>query len=174
MRIGALAEASGVSARSLRYYEQNGLIRSERTPGGWRDFDESMVERVVVIQHLFAAGLSSATINELLPCLEAPPAERTGLLEQLLAQECERLEAKRRDIDRELDTLRALRKELPCLPHQVDDGKRRESAQQRESARLALSGQPGVHASQRCATPLGQGSQVDRITVGHAPGAEGG
>jgi DNA-binding transcriptional MerR regulator len=123
MRIGALSEASGVSARSLRYYEQNGLIRSERTPGGWRDFDESMVERVVVIQHLFAAGLSSATINELLPCLEAPPAERTGRLEQLLAQECERLETKRRDIDRELDTLRALRKELPCLPHQVEDGR---------------------------------------------------
>lgn len=110
MRIGELAEASGVSARSLRYYEANGLIRAERTPGGWRDFDPSTVERVVMIQHLFAAGLCSATIDELLPCLEAPPQERTGVLEQLLAQESERLEAKRRDIDRELDTLQELRK----------------------------------------------------------------
>ncbi|ONI92021.1 MerR family transcriptional regulator [Saccharothrix sp. ALI-22-I] len=111
MRIGELADASGVSTRSLRYYEEHGLIRSERTPGGWRDFDSSMVERVVMIQHLFAAGLCSATINELLPCLEAPPEERTGVMEQLLAQEVERLEAKRRDIDRELDTLQALRSE---------------------------------------------------------------
>lgn len=120
MRIGELADASGVSTRSLRYYEEHGLIRSERTPGGWRDFDSSMVERVVMIQHLFAAGLCSATVNELLPCLEAPPEERTGVMEQLLAQEVERLEAKRRDIDRELDTLQALRSEtalsgeVPC------------------------------------------------------------
>ncbi|MFF1555472.1 MerR family transcriptional regulator [Rhodococcus erythropolis] len=108
MRIGVLADASGVSARSLRYYEGHGLIRSERTSGGWRDFDDSTVERVIMIQHLFAAGLCSATINDLLPCLEAPPEERTGVMEQLLAQEAERLEAKRRDIDRELDTLQAL------------------------------------------------------------------
>jgi len=117
MRIGELAEASGVSARSLRYYEEIGLIRSERTPGGWRDFDQSMVERVVMVQHLFAAGLRSATINELLPCLEAPPEDRTGVMEQLLAQEVERLEAKRRDIDRELDTLQALRHDT-ALPGQ--------------------------------------------------------
>ncbi|MFC7485203.1 MerR family transcriptional regulator [Knoellia sp. CPCC 206453] len=109
MRIGELAQASGVSARSLRYYEGHGLIRSERTAGGWRDFDRSMIERVVMIQHLFAAGLGSAIINELLPCLEAPPEDRTGVMEQLLASEVRRLEAKRRDIDRELDTLKALR-----------------------------------------------------------------
>lgn len=109
MRIGELADAGAVSTRSLRYYEQLGLIRSERTPGGWRDFDDSMVERVITIQHLFAAGLCSATIGELLPCLDAPPEDRNGELERLLAEQVERLEDKRRDIDRELDTLRALR-----------------------------------------------------------------
>lgn len=111
MRIGELATATGVSTRSLRYYEEQGLVCSERTPGGWRDFPGTMVERVILIQHLFAAGLGSATINELLPCLEAPPEERTDVMERLLAQEIRRLEAKRRDLDRELDTLRALRRE---------------------------------------------------------------
>ncbi|MFC0626557.1 MerR family transcriptional regulator [Kribbella deserti] len=116
MRIGELAEATGVSTRSLRYYEEQGLIRSERTPGGWRDFESSMVERVVMIQHLFAAGLSSTTINELLPCLEASPEERNGVMEQLLAQEVERLETKRRELDRELETLQALRHETALEP----------------------------------------------------------
>ncbi|TDW22848.1 MerR family transcriptional regulator [Kribbella kalugense] len=112
MRIGELADATGVSSRSLRYYEEQGLIRSGRTAGGWREFDQSMVERVVMIQHLLAAGLCSATIAELLPCLEAPPAERTGVLEALLAQGVERLEAKRREINRELEVLQALRQDV--------------------------------------------------------------
>ncbi|TCC21264.1 MerR family transcriptional regulator [Kribbella sindirgiensis] len=118
MRIGELAEATGVSTRSLRYYEEQDLIRSNRTPGGWRDFDESMVERVVMIQHLFAAGLGSAVIGEQLPCLDAPPEERTGVLETLLAQEVQRLEAKRREIDRELDVLQGLRRDVtaPAQP----------------------------------------------------------
>ncbi|MEU4194010.1 MerR family transcriptional regulator [Kribbella sp. NPDC026611] len=112
MLIGELADATGVSARSLRYYEEQGLIRSVRTAGGWRDFDADTVERVVLIQHLFAAGLCSVTIGELLPCLEAPPEERTGTLEVLLAEQVERLEAKRRDIERELDILQTLRRDV--------------------------------------------------------------
>lgn len=109
MRIGQLERATGVSQRSLRYYEELGLIRSERSAGGWRDFCDDTVERVVMIQHLFAAGLCSATIGELLPCLEAPPEQRTGELERLLTEEVARLQNKRRDIDRELETLQALR-----------------------------------------------------------------
>lgn len=116
MRIGELADATGVSPRSLRYYEEQGLIRSSRTPGGWRDFEETMVERVILIQHLFAAGLRSRTIGELLPCLEAPEDERTGALEQLLAAEVERLRHKRRDLDREIDTLLALETETALPP----------------------------------------------------------
>lgn len=116
MRIGELAQASGVSRRSLRYYESQGLVHSQRTPAGWRDFDEDMVERVVMIQHLFAAGLHSTTILELLPCLEASPAQRTGALEDLLASEVARLERKRRAIDQELETLQALQAETTTSP----------------------------------------------------------
>lgn len=108
MRIGELAEATGVSPRSLRYYERVGLLHADRTSGGWREFDPSMVERVIMIQHLFAAGLTSSTITGLLPCLEAPPEERTGELSRQLAVEIERLERTRRDLDRELEVLRDL------------------------------------------------------------------
>jgi DNA-binding transcriptional MerR regulator len=71
MRIGEVAERAGVSARSLRYYEQQGLIAPERTPRGQRSYPESAVERVRLIQRLFTAGLPSRTIVRLMPCIDA-------------------------------------------------------------------------------------------------------
>ncbi|MEU5877065.1 MerR family transcriptional regulator [Spirillospora sp. NPDC047279] len=69
MRIGELARRTGVSERSLRYYEKQGLLAADRTLGGHRDFPERAVDRVILIQELFAAGLHSAKIAELLPCM---------------------------------------------------------------------------------------------------------
>ncbi|MFD9719075.1 MerR family transcriptional regulator [Streptomyces sp. NPDC059076] len=69
MRIGELARRSGVSERSLRYYEQQGLLRAERTPGGHREYGDWAVDRVVRIQALYAAGLNSKKIAQLLPCM---------------------------------------------------------------------------------------------------------
>ncbi|WP_405066875.1 MerR family transcriptional regulator [Kribbella sp. NBC_01510] len=72
MRIGELARRTGVSERSLRYYEQHGLLVSERTPGGQREYAERAIDRVILIQELFAAGLHSKKIAELLPCMRDP------------------------------------------------------------------------------------------------------
>ncbi|MFD8499868.1 MerR family transcriptional regulator [Amycolatopsis sp. NPDC059657] len=69
MRIGELARRTGVSERSLRYYEQQGLLAAGRTPGGHRDYPERAVDRVIRIQELFAAGLHSKKIARLLPCM---------------------------------------------------------------------------------------------------------
>jgi DNA-binding transcriptional MerR regulator len=71
MRIGEVAERAGVSVRSLRYYAQQGLIESTRTSGGQRRYGEDAVSWVGLIQQLYAAGLSSATIRELMPCLQS-------------------------------------------------------------------------------------------------------
>jgi DNA-binding transcriptional MerR regulator len=67
MRIGELATRAGVSVRSLRYYEQQNLLTSERSSSGQRHYSESAVERVRLIQQLYAAGLPSKSILELLP-----------------------------------------------------------------------------------------------------------
>ncbi|WP_193106072.1 MerR family transcriptional regulator [Brachybacterium sp. FME24] len=112
MRIGELAGATGVSARSLRYYESQGLIRSERTGSGWRIFPASTVDRVILIQRLFAAGLCSRVIEPLLPCLEASPPDRTSSLDTLLAREATRLETGVRDLERQLEVLQDLRREI--------------------------------------------------------------
>ncbi|WP_326558983.1 MerR family transcriptional regulator [Micromonospora sp. NBC_01796] len=82
MRIGELATASGVSVRSLRYYEQQGLLASERTSGGQRRYHDDAVGRVELIQRLYSAALCSEKIAELLPCFEGrpSPALRSSLL----------------------------------------------------------------------------------------------
>ncbi|MFE3189726.1 MerR family transcriptional regulator [Nocardia sp. NPDC059240] len=69
MRIGELAKRTGVSERSLRYYEEQGLLVASRTPGGQRDYPELAVDRVIHIQELFAAGLNSKKIYGILPCM---------------------------------------------------------------------------------------------------------
>jgi len=59
-----------VSVRALRYYEEQGLVIADRTPSGHRQYPESAVERVRFIQLLYAAGLSSKTILQVLPFLD--------------------------------------------------------------------------------------------------------
>lgn len=71
MRIGELSRRSGVSVRALRYYEEQGLLASRRCPNGYREYDQSAVARVGQIQLLYSAGLCSAKIVELLPCIRS-------------------------------------------------------------------------------------------------------
>jgi DNA-binding transcriptional MerR regulator len=68
MRIGELARRTGVSTRALRYYEEQGLLRSDRTSGGQREYAEGAELYVRFFQQMYAAGLSSSRIAELLPC----------------------------------------------------------------------------------------------------------
>ncbi|MEU7751111.1 MerR family transcriptional regulator [Micromonospora sp. NPDC049101] len=71
MRIGELATQTGVSVRALRYYEEQGLLAAGRSGGGQRHYPDSAVDRVHLIQMLYAANLSSRTILDLLPCVDA-------------------------------------------------------------------------------------------------------
>ncbi|GAA1275125.1 MerR family transcriptional regulator [Saccharothrix xinjiangensis] len=75
MRIGELARLTGVSARSLRYYEQQGLLLSTRSSGGQRHYTAAEVARVEIIRRLFDAGLGSKVIARLLPCVHSDDAD---------------------------------------------------------------------------------------------------
>ena len=46
MRIGDLAEHTGASVRSLRYYEEQGLLLADRTPSGQRTYDDDAVDDI--------------------------------------------------------------------------------------------------------------------------------
>lgn len=91
MRIGELSRRTGVSPRSLRYYEQRGLLTSTRTSGGHREYGEWAVERVSRVQTLYAAGLNSDVVASILPCIhdhDGGPNERAthSLAEELSAE----------------------------------------------------------------------------------------
>ncbi|NGO68971.1 MerR family transcriptional regulator [Streptomyces boncukensis] len=70
MRIGELAARTGASRRSLRYYEQQGLLEAERTGEGWRSYGESAVNRVLNVRQLIGAGLTVEDIRQVAPCLD--------------------------------------------------------------------------------------------------------
>lgn len=69
MRIGELERRTGVSQRLLRYYEEQGLLRPQRLSSGYRVYSDADVTTVGHIRNLLAAGLSTATIADLLPCM---------------------------------------------------------------------------------------------------------
>ncbi|MET9052363.1 MerR family transcriptional regulator [Streptomyces bacillaris] len=108
MRIGELAAAGGVSVRSLRYYEEQGLLTSVRSPSGQRHFKDTDVDRVVFIQRLYAAGLSSRTIKDLLPCVDAPSEATSDAAMERMERERERLTAHIADLTRTRDALDGL------------------------------------------------------------------
>ncbi|WP_405592734.1 MerR family transcriptional regulator [Streptomyces sp. NBC_01190] len=108
MRIGELAQRAGVSVRSVRYYEQQGLLTSTRSPSGQRHYTESEVERVGFIQRLYAAGLSSRTIADVLPCVEAPSEANSDYALERMARERDRLTAHIADLVRTRDALDGL------------------------------------------------------------------
>ncbi|MFH8373664.1 MerR family transcriptional regulator [Streptomyces cyaneofuscatus] len=108
MRIGELAKAAGVSVRSLRYYEEQGLLTSTRSPSGQRHFREADIDRVGFVQRLYAAGLSSRTIMELLPCVDAPSEATSDAAMERMGQERERLSAHIEELIRTRDALDVL------------------------------------------------------------------
>ncbi|MDX3638943.1 MerR family transcriptional regulator [Streptomyces sp. MB09-02B] len=72
MRIGELSERTNTSRRLLRYYEEQGLLFSERSSNGYRSYDERYVDRVLQIRGLLDAGLPTRIIRQILPCLHHP------------------------------------------------------------------------------------------------------
>ncbi|MGY6652366.1 MerR family transcriptional regulator [Amycolatopsis sp. TRM77291] len=71
-RIGQLSKRTGVSPRSLRYYEEQGLLTSSRSGAGQSHYSDAEVQRVSLIRQLFDAGLSSQVIATVLPCVDIP------------------------------------------------------------------------------------------------------
>ena len=67
MNIGQAAEASGVSAKMIRYYERTGLVRpAARKQSGYRDFDSRAVSELSFIRRARGMGFATEEIVRLL------------------------------------------------------------------------------------------------------------
>ncbi|GAA1992773.1 MerR family DNA-binding transcriptional regulator [Kitasatospora viridis] len=103
IRIGEVARGAGVSVRAVRYYEQQGLLIAERSPSGQRLYRQDAIPLVRFFQQMFAAGLTSRRITELLPCWDSGHTD---------AEQRAMLRAERDRIQAKIDDLRAARDRL--------------------------------------------------------------
>lgn len=95
MLIGEVAERTGVTAKTLRFYERAGLVpEPERTGGGYRDYGPQVLDRVAFIRHGQAAGLTLRQIGQILEIRDAgraPCEHATAIIDRRLIEVEERL-----------------------------------------------------------------------------------
>lgn len=119
MKIGELAKRAHVSTRLLRYYEEQGLLTPGRAANGYRDYAESLVDRVVQIRGLLDAGLPTRIIQQILPCLTEPRvihfADATPEMMATLEREREQLDRRIRCLTRNRDAITSYREALRNL-----------------------------------------------------------
>ena len=71
MQIGQIATRTELSIRTLRHYDDVGLVTpSARSPGGFRLYTEDDVERLLVIRRMKPLGFTLAEMKDLLQALE--------------------------------------------------------------------------------------------------------
>lgn len=111
MRIGELARRTGVSERALRYYEEQGLLMPQRRPSGYRAYADADVAVVRRIRILLGAGLNTAQILEILPCI----VDEDGWLTPDCPELVDGLLRQRNRIDEAIGELEATRANLDTL-----------------------------------------------------------
>ena len=104
MRIGQLSAATGVSRDTLRFYEDQGLIRARRLENGYRDYPDEVQALVNYIKTAQKLGFTLAEVGNKLPAVWSA-AEPGPAIVQMLAE-------KLQEIDARIDGLRALREQL--------------------------------------------------------------
>lgn len=81
MHIGELAERTGMSLRSLRHWDEVGLVQaSGRTDGGFRLYTAADEQRVRLIMSMKPFGFSLEELAELADVIEASPADPLAAL----------------------------------------------------------------------------------------------
>ncbi len=108
MRIGEAATRAGVTTKALRYYERVGLLPpADRTGSGYRDYPDSVLDRLRFIRAAQAVGLTLGEIRGVIGFREqgSPPC----------AHVLELVEGRAADLQRRIDELSELRDELRKL-----------------------------------------------------------
>lgn len=105
MHIGELAERTALSLRTIRHYDEVGLLHpSARTEGGFRVYSEEDYERLLLIRQARSLGFGLDEIAEMLDVLtsrrDAPRGVVSADLEPILREAMARREALASDLGR--------------------------------------------------------------------------
>ena len=117
-QIGEVTDRVGLSLRTVRYYEEVGLVDpSARTEGGFRLYSEADVQRLLLIKSMKAFDLKLEEMGALLEVLdrsavaatlEAAELDRVeSALEEYVGQAARLLEKRKRELD-DAEALRTL------------------------------------------------------------------
>ena len=107
MNIGQVAERSGLPAKTIRYYEDIGLISPARTGNGYRDFAETDLHKLTFLGRARALGFSIEDCRTLIGLYEDETRESAAVKE--LA------EGQLRQIDDKIAQLQTMRATLSHL-----------------------------------------------------------
>lgn len=114
MLISEVARRSGVPAKTLRYYEDIGLLDApNRTDSGYRNYDEGVLARLAFIRSAQAIGLSLGEIRSIVALRDDGEAPCGHVLELLRHRSAE--------IDHAIRDLRALKRELNRLVERAQE-----------------------------------------------------
>lgn len=125
MRIGVLAARAGLTTKTIRFYEEAGLLpEPPRTSAGYRDYPAEIISRLAFVRDAQSAGLTLAEIRSVLAIRDdgQPPCQHvTGLIDQHLAQVEQRLAelTQARSVLRELKHRAADADPADCTSEQV-------------------------------------------------------
>jgi DNA-binding transcriptional MerR regulator len=125
MRIGVLAAQAGLTTKTIRFYEEAGLLPGPpRTSAGYRDYPAGAVARLAFVRDAQAAGFTLEEIRGILAVRDggqAPCQHVTVLIDQHLAQVEQRLTelAKARDALRDLKGRARAADPADCCEDQV-------------------------------------------------------
>lgn len=114
MRIGQLADAVGINPRTIRFYEDIGLLpEPQRLPSGYRDYTEEDRARLIFVRTAQRLGLPLADITEIMAFKERGEAP-CGYVRSVLARQLS-------ELDERILELVALREQLRALQAIADE-----------------------------------------------------
>ncbi len=118
MQIGEVAQRTGLSLRTIRYYEEMGLIRpSSRSAGGFRLYSDVDVARLMLIKRMKPLDFSVEEMADLLAVLDSLEAgedaagDRAVLLDRMVMYR-EAADARVRALRQQLETAEEFAKDL--------------------------------------------------------------
>ncbi len=119
LKISELSKKTGASVRSIRHYEKKNLITAVRLENDYREFDESAIKRIRIIQLYLGLGLTTEQIEEILKCEDSGP-EDYEFCEEMLETYQEKLD----QINRQISALDVVKQRLEKQIIQMTDKRR--------------------------------------------------